>query len=31
VVGDIEVRHAASFECLHDPERNYTRLVFIMP
>ncbi|MBI5473810.1 MAG: hypothetical protein HY961_15845 [Ignavibacteriae bacterium] len=29
VVGDIEVRHAASFESLHNPKRNYTRLVFI--
>lgn len=28
-VGDIEVRHAASFESLHSPRRNYTRLVFI--
>ena len=29
-VGDIEVRHAASFESLHIPRRrNYTRLVFI--
>ncbi|MCI0524177.1 MAG: hypothetical protein L0Y75_02850 [Acidobacteria bacterium] len=29
IVGDIEVRHAASFESLHSPKRNYTRLVFI--
>src|SRR5262249_49162615 len=29
VVGDIEVRHAASFESLHNPKRNYTRLIFI--
>lgn len=28
-VGDIEVRHAASFESLSGPRRNYTRLVFI--
>jgi hypothetical protein len=28
-VGDIEVRRAASFESLHAPKRNYTRLVFI--
>lgn len=28
-VGDIEVRRAASFEALHSPKRNYTRLVFI--
>jgi hypothetical protein len=28
-VGDIEVRHTASFECLHDPQRNTTRLIFI--
>ncbi len=28
-VGDIEVRRSASFESLHDPRRNYTRLVFI--
>jgi hypothetical protein len=29
VVGDIEVRHAASFESLDNPKRNYTRLIFI--
>lgn len=28
-VGDIEVRHTAPFEALHDAQRNYTRLVFI--
>ncbi|MCB0522799.1 MAG: hypothetical protein KDD27_27895 [Saprospiraceae bacterium] len=28
-VGDIEVRRSASFESLHSPKRNYTRLVFI--
>lgn len=28
-VGDIEVRRTASFESLHNPKRNYTRLVFI--
>ena len=28
-VGDIEIRHTASFEALHDPKRNYTRLIFI--
>lgn len=28
-VGDIEVRRAASFESLHKPKRNYTRLIFI--
>ena len=29
VVGDIELRHTASFESLHDPQRTFTRLVFI--
>jgi hypothetical protein len=29
IVGDIEVRRAASFESLHNPRRTYTRLVFI--
>lgn len=28
-VGDIEVKHTASFESMHGPQRNYTRLVFI--
>jgi hypothetical protein len=28
-VGDIEVRRSASFESLHAPKRNYTRLIFI--
>ncbi|WP_162918528.1 hypothetical protein [Taklimakanibacter deserti] len=28
-VGDIEMRRTASFEMLHSPKRNYTRLVFI--
>ncbi len=28
-VGDMEIRRAASFESLHSPKRNYTRLVFI--
>ena len=28
-VGDIEVRRTASFEMLHSPKRNYTRLIFI--
>jgi hypothetical protein len=28
-VGDIEVKHTASFEALHGPKRDYTRLVFI--
>ena len=28
-VGDIEVRRTASFESLHKPKRNYTRLIFI--
>jgi hypothetical protein len=28
-VGDIEVRHTASFESLQTPKRNYTRLIFI--
>jgi hypothetical protein len=29
VVGDVEMRRAASFESLHSPRRNYMRLVFI--
>jgi hypothetical protein len=29
VVGDIEIRHTASFEALQDPRRNFARLVFI--
>ena len=29
VVGEIEVKRTASFESLHDPQRNYTRIVFI--
>ncbi|MBM4259674.1 MAG: hypothetical protein FJ147_27730 [Deltaproteobacteria bacterium] len=29
VVGDIEIKHTASFEALHNPRRNYTRLIFI--
>jgi hypothetical protein len=29
IVGEIEVKRTASFEALHDPQRNYTRLVFI--
>ncbi len=29
IVGDIEARRTASFESLHDPKRNYTRLIFI--
>lgn len=28
-VGDIEVRHTASFESLQGPKRDYTRLIFI--
>lgn len=28
-VGDIEVKHTASFESLHEPQRNFTRLIFI--
>jgi hypothetical protein len=28
-VGDIEIRRSASFESLHNPKRNYTRVVFI--
>ena len=28
-VGVIEVRHTASFEALQDPQRDYTRLIFI--
>jgi hypothetical protein len=28
-VGDIEIKHTASFESLHEPRRNYTRLIFI--
>jgi len=27
--GDIEIRRTASFESLHNPKRNYTRLLFI--
>jgi hypothetical protein len=29
IVGEIEVKRTASFESLHDPQRNYTRLIFI--
>jgi hypothetical protein len=29
IVGEIEVKRTASFESLHDPHRNYTRVVFI--
>jgi len=29
VVGDIEIRHTASFEALQNPQRDFTRLVFI--
>jgi len=29
IVGEIEVKRTASFESLHDPLRNYTRIVFI--
>lgn len=29
VVGEIEVKRTAPFEALHDPRRNYTRIVFI--
>ncbi|MGH7800404.1 MAG: hypothetical protein ACREOW_07205 [Thermodesulfobacteriota bacterium] len=28
-VGDIEIRHTASFEALQNPKRNYTSLIFI--
>jgi hypothetical protein len=28
-IGDIEVRHTASFEALQDPMRDYTRLIFV--
>jgi len=29
IVGEIEVKRTASLESLHDPQRNYTRVVFI--
>lgn len=29
VVGDIEIKRTASLESLHDPQRNYTRVVFV--
>ena len=29
MVGDIELVRTASFEALHDPQRNSTRIVFI--
>lgn len=29
IVGEIEVKRTASFESLHNPQRNYTRVVFI--
>lgn len=29
IVGELEVKRTASFESLHDPQRNYTRIVFI--
>jgi hypothetical protein len=29
IVGEIEVKRTVSFEALHDPQRNYTRVVFI--
>jgi hypothetical protein len=29
IVGEIEIKRTASFESLHDPQRNYTRVVFI--
>jgi hypothetical protein len=29
IVGEIEVKRTASFESLHDPQRNYTRIIFI--
>jgi hypothetical protein len=29
VVGDIEIRHTASFEALQDPQRDFTRVIFI--
>lgn len=29
IVGEIEIKRTASFESLHNPQRNYTRVVFV--